>query len=261
MECELESCCWITLMFERRGRLVCAERERPSSRSKISAAFEESEIILIKDINQRYLQHRRIRNNFADDEFMPMLNIQEKPQGGKSIKCTNKLCLSITLSKLWCMMNLKLFHPVVQGRRASTCRHSRQTLTCRLFHSCQKEGNLGSSQTFHICRHRCNGICRHSIPYQILQGTDSSCLFNRSSDSDCACRPCVGKARRRPADGSTISFRCSLVQVQPLTGTVGQPVGCWARRRRSESGPAGAQCSGRRPGARNPCPKPIENVA
>ena len=48
---------------------------------------------------------------------------------------------------------MKLFHPVVQGRRANTCRHSRQILTCRLFDSCQKEGNFGSSQTSHICRH------------------------------------------------------------------------------------------------------------
>ena len=59
--------------------------------------------------------------------------------------------LSITLRKRWCIM--KLFHPVVQGRRANTCRHSMQILTCRLFDSCHKEGNFGSSQTSHICRH------------------------------------------------------------------------------------------------------------
>ncbi len=40
-----------------------------------SAAFEESESKSIKDIDQRYLQFRRmqfrrIRNNFADDKFM-----------------------------------------------------------------------------------------------------------------------------------------------------------------------------------------------
>ena len=61
----------------------------------------------IKYIDRRYLQHWRIRNNFADDKCMPMLNIQKSP-GGKSIECTNKLCLSIAWRKCWCIM--KLFH-------------------------------------------------------------------------------------------------------------------------------------------------------
>ena len=120
--------------------------------------------------------------------------------------------LSITLRKRWCIM--KLFHPVVQGRRANTCRHSRQILTCRLFDSCQKEGNFGSSQTSHICRHsfhfqmRWNmHICRHSFPCQMRFSRNRrimpECLFNPISNSDCGCRPW-------PADGTTISFRCSL---------------------------------------------------
>ena len=117
--------------------------------------------------------------------------------------------LSITLRKRWCIM--KLFHPVVQGRRANTCRHSRQILTCRLFDSCQKEGNFGSSQTSHICRHsfhfqmRWNMQALISLSNAILkeQTHHAECLFNPISNSDCACRP-------GPADGTTISFRCSL---------------------------------------------------
>ena len=105
--------------------------------------------------------------------------------------------LSITLRKRWCIM--KLFHPVVQGRRANTCRHSRQILTCRLFDSCQKEGNFGSSQTSHICRHSFHFQMRFSRNRRIMP----ECLFNPISNSDCACRP-------GPADGTTISFRCSL---------------------------------------------------
>ncbi len=30
-----------------------------------------------KDFDQRYLQFRRIRNNFADDGFMPMFELQK----------------------------------------------------------------------------------------------------------------------------------------------------------------------------------------
>ena len=117
--------------------------------------------------------------------------------------------LSITLRKRWCIM--KLFHPVVQGRRANTCRHSRQILTCRLFDSCQKEGNFGSSQhLIYAGTHfifRCDGICRHSFPCQMRFSRNRrimpECLFNPISNSDCGCRPW-------PADGTTISFRCSL---------------------------------------------------
>ena len=120
--------------------------------------------------------------------------------------------LSITLRKRWCIM--KLFHPVVQGRRANTCRHSRQILTCRLFDSCQKEGNFGSSQTSHICRHsfhfqmQWNMQALISLSDAILKEQTHharvrECLFNPISNSDCGCRPW-------PADGTTISFRCSL---------------------------------------------------
>ena len=61
-----------------------------------------------KHINRRYLHHWRIRNNFADDKCMPMLNIQKSP-GGKSIECTNKLCLSIAWRKRWVYKNDEIF--------------------------------------------------------------------------------------------------------------------------------------------------------
>lgn len=112
---------WITSMFERgRGRLVGAEREWYSNDSKISTAFEESE----KNQSNISIEDWRIRNNFADDKCMPMLNIQKSP-GGKSIECTNKLCLSIAWRKRWVYkkwwniyQTLKVF--IVQGRSSNS---------------------------------------------------------------------------------------------------------------------------------------------
>ena len=121
--------------------------------------------------------------------------------------------LSITLRKRWCIM--KLFHPVVQGRRANTCRHSRQILTCRLFDSCQKEGNFGSSQTSHICRHsfhfqmRWNMQALISLSDAILKEQTHHARVSLQSDFKLGLRvPAFGGGR--PADGTTISFRCSL---------------------------------------------------
>ena len=67
---------WITSMFKRgRGRLVCAEREWYSNGSKMQHSKNQKKSI--KYIDPRYLQNWRIGNNFADDEFMPMLNIEK----------------------------------------------------------------------------------------------------------------------------------------------------------------------------------------
>ena len=110
---------------------------------------------------------------------------------------------------------MKLFHPVVQGRRANTCRHSRQILTCRLFDSCQKEGNFGSSQTSHICRHsfhfqmQRNMQALISLSDVILKEQTHHARVSLQSDFKLGLRvPAFGGGR--PADGTTISFRCSL---------------------------------------------------
>ncbi len=84
---------------------------------------------------------------------------------------------------------------ILPSKDISICRLSREFLTYQLLDSCQKEGKLGSSKTFHIWGHlatlsdsRCNGICRPSFPYQILFSKELRLVLHscHCGPSDCA---------------------------------------------------------------------------